>query len=42
MKRSLIIINTEKEASKLLAKEISDFLTQKSIHADLFEFNGFA
>lgn len=42
MKNCLIIVNTYKEESQKLSKEIAEFLSEKNIKSSFFEFNGFS
>lgn len=42
MKKALIIINISKKESMTLSKEISFFLEEKGITADLYDFDGFS
>ena len=42
MKKVLIIINTSKNESLSLSKQIADFLTRKKLECDFLNFDGFA
>ncbi|MCR4823307.1 MAG: NAD(+)/NADH kinase [Treponema sp.] len=42
MKKSLIVVNSFKEESKTLGKEIQAYLKKIGIQADIFVFNGFS
>lgn len=42
VKKCLIIVNTEKEKSTSLAKDISAYLAEKGIECGLFHFDGFS
>ena len=42
MKNSLIVINSDKEKSKLLAEQIATYLQKKEIKSSFYTFNGFA
>lgn len=41
MKNSLIVINSDKEKSKLLAEQIATYLQKKEIKSSFYTFNGF-
>lgn len=41
MKEALIVINTSKDESLILANEINRFLSEKGFKSDLFNFDGF-
>ncbi len=40
--KTLVIVNTNKEASKKIAQDISVFLSGRGISSEFFDFNGFA
>ena len=42
MKKVLVIINTSKNESLSLSKQIADFLKTKNIDCDFLNFDGFA
>lgn len=42
MKNCLIVVNTYKEESQIIAKKISSFLENKNITSSILEFNGFS
>lgn len=42
MKNCLIVVNTYKEESHKLAKQITEFLQKKNINSSILEFNGFS
>ena len=41
MKKALIVINTSKDESMILANEINMFLSKKGVKSDLLNFDGF-